>query len=93
MVFDYKVLPVTRKILDAPSEIKGFIDRRKTVTRKLRRNRRKAVRDRRKSVRDGVIVNLSFKDNRRRGGDRRRAGGRLPGPSGRGTRFGSGVYG
>ncbi|HCY86143.1 MAG TPA: hypothetical protein DHV36_13500 [Desulfobacteraceae bacterium] len=75
MVFDYKILPTSQEILEGPNEIKGFIDRRKRVTRKLKRDRRKAKRDRRKSVRDGVIVNLSFKNDRRKGGDRRRPGG------------------
>ena len=86
MVFDYKILPVNQEILESSNEIKGFIDRRKTVTRKLKRDRRRARYDRRKSVRDGVIVNLSFKNNRRKGGDRRRTGGERPTVPGRGIR-------
>lgn len=73
MVFDYKVLPVTSETIDSPSEIRGFIERRKNVTRRFKRERRKNKVDRRRSVRDGVFVSLSFKNNRRRGGDRRRA--------------------
>ena len=40
---------------------------------KKNRDRRKNKRDRRKSVRDGVIVSLSFKNDRRVRKDRRRA--------------------
>lgn len=42
---------------------------------KQRRERRKSKHDRRKSVRDGVIVNLSIKNDRRSGRDRRKGGG------------------
>ena len=72
MVFEYKIIPIRNEALDATHEVRGFPERKKTVTRKLRRDRRKSKRDRRKSVRDGVIVNLSLKGNRRKGGDRRR---------------------
>lgn len=41
---------------------------------KQKRERRKSKRDRRKSVRDGVIVNLSIKNDRRSGRDRRKGG-------------------
>lgn len=76
MVFDYKILPVKSEGVDSPYEIKGFSERRKTVSRKLKRDRRKSKMDRRKSVRDGVIVNLSCnKHDRRKGGDRRQAAG------------------
>ena len=40
-----------------------------------RRERRKNRQDRRKSVRDGVIVRLSFKNDRRKNPDRRRRAG------------------
>ena len=40
---------------------------------KKTRDRRKNKQDRRKSVRDGVIVSLSFKNDRRVRKDRRRA--------------------
>jgi len=71
MVFDYKILPIRHEAVDSPSEIRGFLRRRKTVTRKLKRDRRKSTYDRRKSVRDGVFVSLSFKRNRRKLRDRR----------------------
>lgn len=73
MTFNYIIIPATAEIIDSPSEIKGFAERRKTVSRKLRRDRRKHGRDRRSSVREGIIVNLSFNANRRRGTDRRRS--------------------
>jgi len=71
MTFDYKIIPVRNQAIDSPYEINGFSERRKTVSRKLRRDRRKQKKDRRSSIRDGVIVSLSFKSNRRRGTDRR----------------------
>lgn len=37
-----------------------------------RKDRRKKKQDRRKSVRDGVYVSFSFKNDRRKGGDRRK---------------------
>ncbi len=40
----------------------------------LRKDRREDKRDRRKSARDGVYVSFSFKNDRRRGGDRRKKG-------------------
>lgn len=43
-----------------------------TTKKKKHADRRKNKQDRRKSVRDGVIVSLSFKKDRRVGGDRRR---------------------
>ncbi len=72
MVFDYKIIPVQNDTLDPSHKVKGFTQKRKTVTRRFKKDRRRAKADRRKSVRDGVIVNLSFKDNRRKGRDRRR---------------------
>lgn len=71
MVFDYKIIPVKNEILNGPNEIKGFSKRRKTVTRKIRKDRRKSTHDRRDAVRDGVVVSLSFDTNRRKGPDRR----------------------
>ena len=81
MVFDYKILPFRKEDIDSVSSINGFTERRKTVTRKLKRDRRKSRQDRRKSVRDGVIVTLSFRDNRRKLRDRRNVAGsrRKPG--------------
>ena len=71
MTFVYKIIPVRNESIDSPYKINGFSERRKTVTRKPRRNRRKLKNDRRSSIRDGVIVSLSFKRNRRNGTDRR----------------------
>ncbi len=87
MAFDYKILPVNKEDLDSLHGVQGFSDRRKTVTRKFKRDRRKSMLDRREGVRDGVIVSLSFNDNRRKGGDRRSTGG-----SRRPMRRGSGVF-
>lgn len=72
MTFDYKIIPVRNESIDSPRRIDGYSDRKKTVTRRLRKDRRRQRADRRSSVRDGVIVNLSFKGDRRKGGDRRR---------------------
>ncbi len=71
MTFDYKIIPVRNETIGSSHKIDGFSERRKTVSRKVRRNRRKKLNDRRSSVRDGVIVDLSFKNNRRKGIDRR----------------------
>jgi len=72
MTFDYKIIPVRNETIGSPYKINGFSERRKAVSRKLKRDRRKHKEDRRSSIRDGVIVNLSFKSNRRKGTDRRR---------------------
>ena len=71
MTFDYKIIPYKNEMLDGPSEIRGFAEKRKTVTRRFKKDRRKQKLDRRKSIRDGVIVNLSIKNDRRTGKDRR----------------------
>lgn len=75
MVFDYKIIPIQNEAIDSSSEIRGFLRRRKAVTRKQKKNRRKSAQDRRESIRDGVIVNLSFKNNRRKNRDRRNVSG------------------
>jgi len=74
MTFQYKILPVKSNEIDSPYKIDGFVKRKKTVTRKFKKDRRKKTNDRRSSVRHGVIVNLSSKakSNRRRGTDRRK---------------------
>jgi hypothetical protein len=88
MVFDYKILPVKSEALDSPYEVKGFSERRQTVSRKLKRDRRRSKRDRRKGVRDGVIVNLSCnKHDRRKGGDRRQTAGEPRGGARRSSGF------
>lgn len=83
MVFDYKIVPVRNEAVDSASEIHGFLRHRKTVTRKQKKNRRKSIHDRRESIRDGVIVSLSFQNNRRKNRDRRNV-------SGERRQFGSG---
>jgi hypothetical protein len=72
MMFDYKIIPVRNESIDSPYRINGFSEKRKIVSRRFKRDRRRQTRDRRSSIREGVIVNLSFKDNRRKGNDRRR---------------------
>ena len=72
MTFDYKIIPVRREQVDSSRRVDGFSRNRKTVSRRYRKERRKQTLDRRSSIRDGVIVNLSFKNNRRKGTDRRR---------------------
>ncbi len=72
MTFDYKIIPVHREMIDSPYGIKGFSERRKTVSRRFKKDRRKHKSDRRRSIREGIVVNLSFKSNRRKGTDRRR---------------------
>jgi len=71
MTFDYKIIPVRDKTINSSYEINGFSERRKTVTRRFKKDRRRHKADRRSSVRDGIIVSLSFKNNRRKGTDRR----------------------
>jgi hypothetical protein len=73
MTFDYKIIPVRNEAIDSPYRVEGHPERRKTVSRKFKRDRRKQKKDRRSSIRDGVIVSLSFKNNRRKGPDRRRS--------------------
>ncbi|OFZ66791.1 MAG: hypothetical protein A2328_05735 [Bdellovibrionales bacterium RIFOXYB2_FULL_36_6] len=73
MTFDYKIIPVRTETIDSLHEINGFSERRKTVSRKFKRDRRKQDKDRRSSIRDGIIVSLSFKTNRRKGTDRRKS--------------------
>jgi hypothetical protein len=71
MTLDQKITPIKNDLIDPPIKIMDFQERRKTFFRKLKRDRRKYKRDRRKSVRDGVIVNLSFRPNRRKDTNRR----------------------
>ena len=72
MTFDYKIIPARREAIDNSYRINGFSERRQTVSRKQKRNRRKQNQDRRSGIRDGVIVSLSSKNNRRKGNDRRK---------------------
>jgi hypothetical protein len=75
MVFDYKILPIQTQAIDAPEEVRGFLRHRKPLNRKQKKNRRKSGLDRRADVRDGVIVDLSYKNNRRKIRDRRNTSG------------------
>jgi hypothetical protein len=84
MVFDYKILPIIKEDIDSPYGVHGLPRRRKTITRKLKRDRRKSSYDRRTSVRDGVIVSLSFQSNRRKMRDRRIIAGKRKKPGFRG---------
>jgi len=58
------------------SRIKNIPNRRATKSDEddmvYRKDRREYKHDRRKSVRDGVFVSFSFKNDRRKGGDRRK---------------------
>lgn len=72
MTFDYKIIPVRNETVDSAYRIDGFTERKKTVSRKFKRDRRKQKKDRRSSIREGIIVSLSFKNNRRKGTDRRK---------------------
>jgi len=60
--------PTTKINVDKSSKIRPDY----TSKKKKNEDRRKSKRDRRKSVRDGVIVSLSFKNDRRVRKDRRR---------------------
>jgi hypothetical protein len=71
MTLDQKITPIKNDLTDPPSKIMDFQERRNTFFRKFKRDRRKHKRDRRRSVRGGVIVNLSFRANRRKGTNRR----------------------
>ena len=74
MTFEYKIIPVQKEEIGSPYKIDGFAKKRKTITRKFKKDRRKHNNDRRSSVRYGVIVSLSFKSNsnRRKGVERRK---------------------
>lgn len=63
MIFNPKIVSTQNKVTSSSKRITG---------QKLKNDKRKRKRDRRSSVRDGVIVNLSFEDNRRKGFDRRK---------------------
>ncbi len=73
MTFQYRTIPYVDNSVGSAERVKGLPDPpQKTVTRKFTKDRRKRKYDRRKSVRDGVVVALSCKNDRRRGGDRRK---------------------
>ncbi len=58
------IQPVQNKITNSSAQV--------SANRKLKNNKRKRKSDRRSSVRDGVVVTLSYENNRRRGFDRRK---------------------
>ena len=71
MTLDKKITPIKNDLVDPPSKIMDFQERKNTFFRKFKRDRRKDKRDRRRSVSDGVIVNLSFRPDRRKDTNRR----------------------
>ncbi len=64
MIFNPKIVSTQNKVTNSSKKV--------TTGQKLKGDKRKRKMDRRSSVRDGVIVNLSFEDNRRKGIDRRK---------------------
>lgn len=69
----YKTIPVTDDTVPNTDRIGRLPNQRNTAySPKKRKERRRKKHDRRKSVRTGVIVSLSCKNDRRKGGDRRK---------------------
>ncbi|MDY0220808.1 MAG: hypothetical protein RBR67_06705 [Desulfobacterium sp.] len=68
------ILPVLKKNVEPTAPVKKTtLDlTKKTILQKFIQKRRKRKRDRRQEVRDGVIVSLSFENDRRKNRDRRR---------------------
>ncbi len=64
MIFNPKIVSTQNKVTKSSKKI--------TAGQKFKSDKRKRKRDRRSSVRDGVIVNLSSENNRRKGFDRRK---------------------
>jgi len=70
----YKTIPVTDDTVPNTDRVGRLPSRKNTAyPSKKRRERRRRKHDRRLSVRTGVIVSLSYKNDRRKGGDRRKA--------------------
>ena len=69
----YKILPFNDDTVPNTDRV-GRLPNRRTTTysRRRQKERRKRKYDRRQSVRNGVIVSLSYKSDRRKGGDRRK---------------------
>jgi hypothetical protein len=63
MIFNPKIVSAQNQISNSAKKVTG---------RKSKSDKRKRRNDRRSSVRDGVIVNLSFESNMRKGSDRRK---------------------
>ena len=73
MTFQYRTIPYRETSIGSIDRVKHMPgDNQKTITRKFKKNRRKKKLDRRQSVREGVIVELSSENNRRKTKDRRR---------------------
>ncbi|MCK5310788.1 MAG: hypothetical protein KAJ62_01685 [Desulfobacteraceae bacterium] len=73
MTFQYKTIPYRETSIGSVDRVKHMPgDSQKTITRKFKKDRRKNKRDRRDSVREGVIVELSSDNNRRKTKDRRK---------------------
>ncbi|WP_020589693.1 hypothetical protein [Desulfobacter curvatus] len=70
MIADIEIIQGANKIVGDGDRGAGF-GRYQSSASKRKKDRRKRRYDRRKSVRDGVIVTLSFKNDRRKKPDRR----------------------
>lgn len=69
----YKILPFNDDTVPNTDRV-GRLPKKRTGTylTKRQKDRRKRKYDRRQSVRTGVIVSLSYQNDRRKGGDRRK---------------------
>ncbi len=73
MTFQYRTIPYRETTIGSVDRVKHMPgDTQKTITRKFKRDRRKNKQDRRLSVREGVIVELSGENNKRKRKDRRK---------------------
>ncbi len=73
MTFQYRTIPYRETTIGSVDRVKHMPgDTQKTITRKFKKDRRKKKQDRRLSVREGVIVELSSENNRRKRKDRRK---------------------
>ncbi len=73
MTFQYRTIPYRETSIGSVDRVKHMPgDTQKTITRKFKKDRRKKKQDRRLSVREGVIVELSGENNRRKRKDRRK---------------------
>ncbi|MCF8044927.1 MAG: hypothetical protein K9J83_03615 [Desulfarculaceae bacterium] len=69
----YKTIPVTDDTVPNTDRVGKLPNRSASAySRRRRKERRKKKYDRRQSVRTGVIVSLSYQNDRRKGGDRRK---------------------
>jgi len=69
----YKNIPITDDTVPQTDRV-GRLPKRteNPYPRRRQKDRRKKKYDRRQSVRSGVIVSLSYRNDRRKGGDRRK---------------------